>query len=106
PARHAPWSDTTHSCRTERATGITLGGWPQGPGRRGRATPDCAVSRPETPLDHVTPYDRFAMSDTEMEALLVSGALQKELVDYFGATEYRDLARLARKAAATPVRDA
>lgn len=41
-----------------------------------------------------------------MEALLVSGTLQKELVDYFGAAEYRDLARLARQAAETPVKDA
>ena len=63
------------------------------------------MSRPDSPLDHVTPYDRFAMSDTDMEGLLVSGALQKELIDYFGAAEYRDLARLARQAADTPVRD-
>jgi pimeloyl-ACP methyl ester carboxylesterase len=63
------------------------------------------VSRLDSPLDHVTPYDRFAMSDTDMEGLLVSGALQKELIDYFGAAEYRDLARLARQAADTPVRD-
>lgn len=40
-----------------------------------------------------------------MERLLVSGALQKELVDYFGAAEYRDLARLARQAAETPIKD-
>jgi hypothetical protein len=45
------------------------------------------------------------MSDTDMEKLLVSGALQKELVDYFGAAEYRDLARLARQAAQTPIKD-
>lgn len=63
------------------------------------------MSRPDSPLDHVTPYDRFALSDTDMERLLVSGEHQKELVDYFGAAEYRDLARLARQAANTPVAD-
>lgn len=63
------------------------------------------MSRPDSPLDHVTPYDRFALSDTDMERLLVTGALKKELVDYFGAAEYRDLARLARRAAATPIAD-
>ncbi len=63
------------------------------------------MSRPDSPLDHVTPYDRFALSDTDMERLLVAGEHKKELVDYFGAAEYRDLARLARQAAATPVKD-
>ena len=63
------------------------------------------MSRPDSPLDHVTPYDRFALSDTDMERLLVSGEHRKELVDYFGPAEYRDLARLARRAAGTPVRD-
>ena len=63
------------------------------------------MSRPDSPLDHVSPYDRFALSDTDMERLLVSGEHEKELVDYFGAAEYRDLARLARQAANTPVKD-
>jgi pimeloyl-ACP methyl ester carboxylesterase len=63
------------------------------------------VSRPDSPLDHVTPYDRFALSDTGMERLLVTGEQKKELVDYFGAAEYRDLTRLARRAAATPIED-
>jgi pimeloyl-ACP methyl ester carboxylesterase len=63
------------------------------------------MTRPDLPLEHVTPYDRFALSDVDIERLLVSGALQRELIDYFGATEYRDLARLARKAAATPIKD-
>ena len=64
------------------------------------------MSRPDSPLDHVTPYDRFALSDTDMEGLLVAGTHKAELVDYFGAPEYRDLARLARRAAATPIKDA
>ena len=63
------------------------------------------MTRPDLPLEHVTPYDRFALSDVDIERLLVSGDLQKELIDYFGAGEYRDLARLARKAAATPIKD-
>jgi pimeloyl-ACP methyl ester carboxylesterase len=63
------------------------------------------MTRPDLPLEHVTPYDRFALSDIDFERLLVSGELRKELLDYFGATEYRDLASLARKAAATPIKD-
>jgi len=64
------------------------------------------VSRADSPLDHVTPYDRFALSDTEVEGLLVTGGHKEELVDYFGAVEYRDLVRLAQQAARTPIKDA
>src|SRR5581483_8943737 len=63
------------------------------------------MSRPDLPLDHVTPYDRFASSDVDIERLLVSADHEKDLVAYFGAQEYQDLARLARQAAATPVKD-
>jgi pimeloyl-ACP methyl ester carboxylesterase len=63
------------------------------------------MTRPDLPLEHVTPYDRFALSDVDIERLLVSGEQQRDLIAYFGAHEYRDLARLARKAAATPVKD-
>jgi hypothetical protein len=63
------------------------------------------VSRPDLPLDHVTPYDRFALSDVEIERLLVTEQQQRELVAYFGANEYRDLVRLARRAARTRVTD-
>src|SRR2546430_5558191 len=56
-------------------------------------------------LDHVTPYDRFAFSDVDVEKLLVTGEHRRELVGYFGADEYRHLARLARKAAHTPVKE-
>src|ERR1700748_2777499 len=63
------------------------------------------MSRLDLPLDHITPYDRFALSDEDIERLLVSGELQRELLVYFGAAEYRDLARLARQAAATPVKE-
>jgi len=60
-----------------------------------------AVIRPDSRLDHVTPYDRFAWSDTEVEHLLATGAHQRELIAYFGAQEYEELAALARKAAQT-----
>ena len=63
------------------------------------------MSRADLPFDHITPYDRFALSDEDIERLLVSGELRRELIDYFGAAEYRDLARLARQAAATPIKD-
>jgi hypothetical protein len=63
------------------------------------------VTRADLPLEHITPYDRFALSDTAMERLLVTGEHGQELIAYFGATEYRDLAKLARLAAATPVAD-
>jgi pimeloyl-ACP methyl ester carboxylesterase len=56
--------------------------------------------------DHVTPYDRFAWSDTQIEDWLARGALRAELTAYFGPNEYRALAALARRAAAAPVRDA
>jgi hypothetical protein len=51
------------------------------------------------PLDHVTPYDRFAWSAGEIERWLVSGAHRQELTAYFGALEYATLAALARRAA-------
>ena len=51
-------------------------------------------------LDHVTPYDRLAWSDTQVEEWLASGTRRRELTDYFGPTEYRALAALARRARA------
>jgi hypothetical protein len=53
--------------------------------------------------DHVTPYDRFALSDVDLERLLVTGQMREELTAYFGEDEYRELTRLAKRAArATP----
>jgi pimeloyl-ACP methyl ester carboxylesterase len=49
-------------------------------------------------LDHVTPYDRFASGDGQIEEWLASGARRRELSDYFGSAEYRSLAALARRA--------
>ena len=59
---------------------------------------------PEAPSDHVTPYDRIALSDAQVESLLVSGEHAQELSAYFGEDEYRALTRLARAAAAARVR--
>jgi len=61
------------------------------------------VNRPESPADHVTPYDRFAWSDTVVEHLLASGEHPRELTAYFGAGEYEALAALAREAQRVPV---
>ncbi len=58
------------------------------------------MGRPDVPLEHVTPYDRFAWTDTEIEHLLVTGGHRRELTAYFGAREYGELVRLAQKAAA------
>ena len=61
---------------------------------------------PDSPLDHVTPYDRFAWSDEQIGLWLASGERRRELLAYFGAGEYRALAALARRAQRTPVADA
>jgi pimeloyl-ACP methyl ester carboxylesterase len=52
----------------------------------------------DSALDHVTPYDRLAWSDVQIEDWLASGARRRELSDYFGLAEYRALATLARRA--------
>ncbi|HEV2269095.1 MAG TPA: alpha/beta fold hydrolase [Steroidobacteraceae bacterium] len=63
------------------------------------------MSRPGTTAQHITPYDRFSWSDTEVERLLASGEQRQELTAYLGQTEYLELARLARKAARVALRD-
>ena len=57
------------------------------------------MSTSEAPRDHVTPYDRFAWSDLEIEGWLARGERGAELSAYFGAAEYRQLRALARRAA-------
>jgi pimeloyl-ACP methyl ester carboxylesterase len=64
------------------------------------------VIRPGTSTQHITPYDRFGWSDVEIERMLACGEHRQELVAYFGAAEYDDLARLARKALRAGVNDA
>jgi Serine hydrolase len=61
------------------------------------------VSRPDIHPDHVTPYDRFAWSDSVVEQLLATGAQQRELIAYFGEAEYRALVPLAQRAATVVV---
>jgi hypothetical protein len=61
---------------------------------------------PDSPPDHVTPYDRFAWSDATVAEWLANGEHRAELTAYFGAPEYRDLAALARRARRTPPADA
>jgi len=64
------------------------------------------VISPDAPLDHVTPYDRFAWSDEQIELWLAGGERRRELSAYFGAAEHRALAALARRAQRAPVADA
>jgi pimeloyl-ACP methyl ester carboxylesterase len=64
------------------------------------------VNPSKSALDHVTPYDRFAWSDAQIERWLAHGEQRRELTAYFGTAEYRALASLARRAQAVRVRDA
>jgi hypothetical protein len=61
------------------------------------------VIPPDSPRDHVTPYDRFAWSDTQIEQWLIDGAHATELAAYFGPDEHRALTRLARHAHRVPL---
>ena len=63
------------------------------------------MTRAHPPTDHVTPYDKFAWSDTDIEQLLVTGEHERDLVAYFGEREYRELTELARRAAGVPLAD-
>lgn len=63
------------------------------------------MSCAESPREHVTPYDRFAWSDVEVERWLARGAHAPELKAYFGATEFRQLSALARRAERSGVHD-
>lgn len=61
------------------------------------------MSRHDSPSDHVTPYDRLAWRDTEVERLLVAGEHPRELTGYFGLSEYQDLVKLAHQAHNAPL---
>lgn len=52
----------------------------------------------ETSHDPITPYDRLAWTDQQVEHLLASGERRRELVAAFGAELYGELAALARTA--------
>lgn len=65
------------------------------------------MSRHDHLQDHVTPYDRLAWTDTQVEHLLATGQHPRELIAYFGATEYAELLQLAALATqAQPAQDA
>ncbi len=49
-------------------------------------------------MDHVTPYDRFARQDANIERWLARGEHREELRAFFGDPEYRSLSTLARRA--------
>jgi len=49
-----------------------------------------------TPADHITPYDRLALDEATLVALLASGTPNEGLVEYFGAGLHAELAKLAR----------
>ncbi|HEX6396924.1 MAG TPA: hypothetical protein VFZ95_05835 [Steroidobacteraceae bacterium] len=46
--------------------------------------------------DHVTPYDRFALDEATMVALLAAPTPNESLVEYFGAELHAELVQLAR----------
>ena len=58
------------------------------------------LTQPYLPHDHVTPYDKFAWTDTDIEHLLITGAHARELAAYFGEREYGELRELTQRAAA------
>lgn len=61
------------------------------------------MTRLNTPADHVTPYDRLAWNDVQVERFLLTGEHARELIGYFGASEYADLVKLARQAHEVPL---
>ena len=54
------------------------------------------MNEPGTPADHVTPYDRAALPEPALLALLAAPVPNPGLVDYFGPVLHGELAALAR----------
>ena len=48
------------------------------------------------PAEHVTPYDRMALSESTLLATLAAAARHEGLVEYFGTELHADLVKLAR----------
>ena len=46
--------------------------------------------------EHITPYDRLALDEASLVALLASKTRNEGLVDYFGAELHAELVKLAR----------
>jgi pimeloyl-ACP methyl ester carboxylesterase len=61
------------------------------------------LAKSEVLPHHVSPYDRLSWSDTQVEELLATGQHRRELENYFGAAEYRELAVLVRAARKTSI---
>ena len=51
---------------------------------------------PGAPADHVTPYDRMALSEAALIAALAAPQTHEGLVEYFGEKLHADLVKLAR----------
>jgi hypothetical protein len=49
-----------------------------------------------SPADHITPYDRLALDEASLIAILASDQPQQGLVEYFGEALHAELAALAR----------
>lgn len=60
------------------------------------------MNEPGLPSDHITPYDRLALDEGVMIALLAAPAPNEGLVEYFGVTLHAELAALARRVLAQP----
>jgi hypothetical protein len=52
--------------------------------------------KPGVPADHITPYDRMALSEPMLIELLAAREVHPGLVEYFGAALHAELAKLAR----------
>ena len=52
--------------------------------------------KPGAPADHITPYDRMALSEPMLIEMLAAREIHPGLVEYFGAALHAELARLAR----------
>jgi hypothetical protein len=57
------------------------------------------MSDPGTPADHITPYDRLALDEPTLIALLAAKTRHDGLVEYFGAELHAELVKLARATA-------
>src|SRR5882672_2374433 len=54
------------------------------------------MSDPGAPADHITPYDRLALDEPTLIALLAAPTAHEGLVEYFGIELHGELAQLAR----------
>jgi pimeloyl-ACP methyl ester carboxylesterase len=54
------------------------------------------VTQPGAPSDHITPYDRLALEEATLIALLTAPESNEGLVEYFGAELHAQLVHLAR----------